>query len=173
MLPGARPALDIRAAVWTRRGVEKIQGFMRAHAREGFADIAEAADAVARYLPHRPRPKSLDGLRKNLRLSPRRALALALGSPLFSKARAPSMRNGGRRRHSCIAVSRRCRFPCCSCVAVPANSLHPRRRKPFSNSPRMPIMSMLPRPAHMVAGDRNDVFSNAVETFLDRLEHAI
>ena len=43
---------------------------MRAHAREGFASIAEAADAVAHYLPHRPRPRSHEGLKKNLRLSP-------------------------------------------------------------------------------------------------------
>lgn len=51
-----------------RSGVDHIQNFMRARAREGFATVSEAADAVAAYLPHRPRPKSLDGLRKNLRL---------------------------------------------------------------------------------------------------------
>ena len=39
-------------------GVAKVQGFMRAHSQEGFASIAEAADAVAAYLPHRPRPRS-------------------------------------------------------------------------------------------------------------------
>ena len=43
---------------------------MRAHAREGFGSIAEAADAVAAYLPHRPRPRSHEGLKKNLRLHP-------------------------------------------------------------------------------------------------------
>lgn len=48
-------------------GVGHIQGFMRAKAREGFASIEEAGEAVARYLPHRPRPSSLEGLRKNLR----------------------------------------------------------------------------------------------------------
>jgi pimeloyl-ACP methyl ester carboxylesterase len=53
-----------------RDGVAKIQNFMRAHAREGFGSIAEAADAVAAYLPHRPRPRSHDGLKKNLRLHP-------------------------------------------------------------------------------------------------------
>ena len=30
-------------------GVAKVQGFMRAHAKEGFGSIAEAADAVAAY----------------------------------------------------------------------------------------------------------------------------
>ena len=51
-------------------GIAKVQGFMRAHAREGFASVAEAAEAVAAYLPHRPRPSSHEGLQKNLRLHP-------------------------------------------------------------------------------------------------------
>ena len=50
-------------------GVNKILGFMRAHAKEGFATIADAAHIVAQYLPHRPRPKSNEGLKKNLRRS--------------------------------------------------------------------------------------------------------
>src|SRR5690606_16604548 len=51
-------------------GAAKIRSFMRGRAREGFATIEEAADAVAEYLPHRPRPSSTEGLRKNLRLHP-------------------------------------------------------------------------------------------------------
>src|SRR5450830_285463 len=49
-------------------GVAKVLGFMRSHAKEGFASIADAAQAVADYLPQRPRPKSNEGLKKNLRL---------------------------------------------------------------------------------------------------------
>ena len=51
-------------------GVDTVQGFMRARAAEGFASVEEAADAVAAYLPHRERPRSLDGLRRNLRHDP-------------------------------------------------------------------------------------------------------
>lgn len=47
-------------------GVERILAFLNGHAG-GFATLAEAADAVAGYLPHRPRPSSPEGLRKNLR----------------------------------------------------------------------------------------------------------
>ncbi|MFA7554853.1 MAG: alpha/beta hydrolase [Spongiibacteraceae bacterium] len=47
-------------------GKNKIADFMRANP-EGFASVDEVADAVARYLPHRPRPKNSDGLIKNLR----------------------------------------------------------------------------------------------------------
>jgi pimeloyl-ACP methyl ester carboxylesterase len=48
-------------------GARKIQAFMQGHPH-GFANIEEAADAVAAYNPHRPRPKDPSGLMKNLRL---------------------------------------------------------------------------------------------------------
>ena len=34
---------------------------------DGFASLEEAADAIAVYNPHRPRPSDLSGLAKNLR----------------------------------------------------------------------------------------------------------
>jgi pimeloyl-ACP methyl ester carboxylesterase len=48
-------------------GAQRIHGFMSANP-DGFASVEEAADAVAAYLPHRPRPRDVSGLRKNLRL---------------------------------------------------------------------------------------------------------
>jgi pimeloyl-ACP methyl ester carboxylesterase len=47
-------------------GANRIRTFMTARP-DGFASLEEVADAIAEYLPHRPRPRSLDGLRKNLR----------------------------------------------------------------------------------------------------------
>ncbi|MDT0271106.1 alpha/beta hydrolase, partial [Streptomyces sp. DSM 44915] len=35
---------------------------------DGFDSLEEAADAVSSYLPHRTKPRSPDGLKKNLRL---------------------------------------------------------------------------------------------------------
>jgi pimeloyl-ACP methyl ester carboxylesterase len=49
-----------------RGGADGIRGFMQANP-DGFADLDEAADAVAAYLPHRRRPKDPSGLMKNLR----------------------------------------------------------------------------------------------------------
>lgn len=46
-------------------GSERIQAFMRS-APDGFATLEEAAEAIAAYNPHRQRPRSLEGLRKNL-----------------------------------------------------------------------------------------------------------
>jgi pimeloyl-ACP methyl ester carboxylesterase len=49
-------------------GTSRIRDFMVSHAEDGFATLEDAADAVAAYVPHRPRPRNLDGLKKNLRL---------------------------------------------------------------------------------------------------------
>ncbi|MGL4239846.1 MAG: alpha/beta hydrolase, partial [Beijerinckiaceae bacterium] len=70
-LPPANPFSGLVLVDVTPRmdpnGVAAVQGFMGDRAEEGFATIEEAAEAIAAYLPHRPKPKSLDGLRKNLR----------------------------------------------------------------------------------------------------------
>jgi len=63
---------------WDTAGVERILMFMTAHP-DGFASLAQAADVISAYMPHRPR-KSEDSLR-----------ALALGP-------APGRRTGARQR---------------------------------------------------------------------------
>ncbi|MCP9270756.1 alpha/beta fold hydrolase [Mycolicibacterium arenosum] len=50
-----------------KNGSAKIRDFM-ASGLEGFTSLEEAAEAVAAYLPHRPKPRSVEGLKKNLRL---------------------------------------------------------------------------------------------------------
>ncbi|WP_245573181.1 alpha/beta fold hydrolase [Amycolatopsis benzoatilytica] len=47
-------------------GRERIVAFM-AGAPNGFGSLEEVADAIHAYNPHRRRPRSLDGLRKNVR----------------------------------------------------------------------------------------------------------
>ncbi|BBZ29959.1 peroxidase [Mycolicibacterium madagascariense] len=50
-----------------KNGSARIRDFMFSGV-DGFASLDEAADAVAAYLPHRTRPRSPEGLTKNLRL---------------------------------------------------------------------------------------------------------
>lgn len=50
------------------RGTDRIRDFMAEKLDEGFADLDEAADAVAAYNPNRRRPSDHEGLKKNLRL---------------------------------------------------------------------------------------------------------
>lgn len=66
MLTSAVILVDVAPRV-EQKGVERIFKFMSANMAEGFATLEEAADAVAAYLPHRTRPKTLTRLEKNLR----------------------------------------------------------------------------------------------------------
>jgi pimeloyl-ACP methyl ester carboxylesterase len=52
-----------------RGGGTRIRTFMLGNP-DGFASLEEAAEAIAAYLPHRKRPHSPDGLRRNLRQRP-------------------------------------------------------------------------------------------------------
>lgn len=49
-------------------GADRILAFMEERMTSGFASLEEVADAVAAYNPHRPRPADPEGLKKNLRL---------------------------------------------------------------------------------------------------------
>ncbi len=51
---------------YEKDGSARIRDFMFSHVH-GFETLEDAADAVAAYLPHRPRPQSPEGLKKNLR----------------------------------------------------------------------------------------------------------
>lgn len=51
---------------YEKNGSARIRDFMFNHVH-GFDSLEQAADAVAAYLPHRPRPRSPEGLKKNLR----------------------------------------------------------------------------------------------------------
>ena len=50
-----------------KAGSARIRDFMFNHVH-GFDSLEEAADAVAEYLPYRSKPRSPEGLKKNLRL---------------------------------------------------------------------------------------------------------
>ncbi len=50
----------------SRQGVSKIFAFMKAYL-DGFDDFEQAVEAVAKYLPHRPKPEISKNLMNNLR----------------------------------------------------------------------------------------------------------
>ncbi len=51
---------------YEKDGSARIREFMSS-GLNGFESLEEAADAVAAYLPHRTKPRSTEGLKKNLR----------------------------------------------------------------------------------------------------------
>lgn len=149
-----------------KTGVERIVGFMLDKLDEGFGSLDEAADAVAAYQPHRPRPTDHSGLKKNLRLDDDGRWRWHWDPDLFV---GPSPLGTGsvQQRYDDAAAA----------LTVP--TLLVRGKMSDLVSPEMVehFLALLPTAAyvdvsgagHMVAGDRNDVFTDAVAAFLDRL----
>ena len=149
-------------------GVAKVQGFMREHAYEGFATVEEAADAVAAYLPHRPRPRSNEGLKKNLRLHPDGRWRWHW-DPRFLDGRRRIGPGGGEVERTLIAAAKR--------VAVPTLLVRGGSSELVKEEHARELLELVPQATyvdvsgarHMVAGDRNDQFAAAIKLFLSKL----
>ncbi len=147
-------------------GLLAITGFMRERAGAGFATIEEAAEAVARYLPHRPRPASTEGLRKNLRQREGRWFwhwdPRFLDGPRTVEHDAPAV---------AAALDAAARA-----LAVPTLLVRGRSSELVGEEHVRHFLGLCPQAEvvdvadarHMVAGDRNDVFAHAILDFLAR-----
>ena len=148
-------------------GVTKVLGFMRANAKEGFASIADAAKAVADYLPQRPRPKSNEGLKKNLRLSPDGRWRWHW-DPRFLEG--PHAAGADRRplEEALIEAARRIQIPALLVRGASSELVKEAHAKEFLELVPHADYVDVSGARHMVAGDRNDHFSAAVLSFIGR-----
>ena len=145
-----------------QEGVRRIRDFMTAHL-DGFASLEEAAAAVAAYLPHRPRPPSVDGLRKNLR---QRA------DGRFYWHWDPAFVIGERRPGAVSQLDRL--LEAARRVRVPTLLVRGQASDVVSQAGVDELLALMPNAravevggaGHMVAGDKNDAFNAAVEDFL-------
>ncbi len=150
-------------------GVAGIMNFMGARMEEGFASLEEAADAVAEYLPHRPRPRSLEGLRKNLRLDPDGRYRWHWDPRFISGPRPISAQEQEHPDVIADVVSR---------ITIPTLLVRGQMSELVGEEHAREFLELVPHAAyadvsgagHMVAGDRNDVFAQAVLDFLTELE---
>jgi len=145
-------------------GVERIFEFMTDRLHEGFGDLEEAADAVAAYMPHRRRPKDLTGLRKNLREGPDGRFRWHWDPKFMLGERGPGVLDDPNR----LANAARA-------LAVPTLVVRGRMSDVLSEEVAREFLDLAPHAravdvseaGHMVAGDRNDLFTQAVVDFLD------
>jgi pimeloyl-ACP methyl ester carboxylesterase len=149
-------------------GVAKVQGFMRAHAHEGFGSIAEAADAVAEYLPHRPRPRSHEGLKKNLRLHPDGRWRWHW-DPRFLDGRRRVRESGDEVEELLVKAARRIEVPALLVRGASSELVQEEHAKDFLKLVPHARYVDVTGARHMVAGDRNDQFANAIKSFLKDL----
>lgn len=145
-------------------GVSRIISFMTDHSVDGFASLDEAADAIAAFLPHRPRPKDLSGLSKNLRQGDDgrfrwhwdpKFVHRSVPDPAFSKQRLDA------------AAAR---------LDIPTLLVRGRLSDVLSEEAAAEFRRLVPHAdyvdvadaAHMIAGDKNDVFTAAIVDFLNK-----
>jgi pimeloyl-ACP methyl ester carboxylesterase len=144
-------------------GAARIIAFM-ASAPDGFASVEEAAEAVSRYNPHRPRPKDLRGLARNLRKRDDGRYAWHW-DPAFIEGRHTTTE----RMHDPDLLDRAARR-----LRVPTLLVRGRMSDLLSEEGAQTFLAQVPHAkfvdvsgaGHMVAGDENDAFTAAVIDFL-------
>src|SRR5262249_4496241 len=147
------------------QGVERILDFMGAHP-DGFASLAEAADAAAGYGPHRPRPKDRNGLRKTRGLGPDGRYRWHWDPRMMRDGRPRASDNPARLEAAARAVR------------VPTLLVRGRLSDVVSEEGARAFLALVPHAryadvsgaGHMVAGDRNDPFTEAVVRFLAEVD---
>jgi pimeloyl-ACP methyl ester carboxylesterase len=147
-------------------GVDRIRGFMAARIDDGFATLEEAADAIAQYLPHRPRPKRLDGLRKNLRLGDDGRFRWHW-DPAF--VRDVSRRTDGDREVRMTRAAQRLNAPLLLVRGGSSELVSEEIAREFVAKVPNARYVDVHGASHMVAGDVNDPFTDRVVAFLDSL----
>ena len=148
-----------------REGVEKIRRFMGSHPN-GFDSLEDVADAVAAYNPHRERPRNLEGLRKNVRLGDDGRWRWHWDPAFVDLGDEPQRRSGPeflRRAAEEVRAPTLIVRGADSDVVGPAGVDDMRRLMPGAD------FAEVGAAGHMVAGDDNDVFGDALERFLERV----
>ncbi len=147
-------------------GVDRIMAFMGAQADHGFDSIEQASDMIAAYMPNRPRPRELSGLAKNLRAGPDGRFRWHWDPRFVTSVRET------RREHTLEALERTL-----AALTLPVHLVRGRMSELVPEEAARAFINAIPGACytdiadagHMVAGDRNDVFCDAVLAFLDRI----
>lgn len=145
-------------------GSNEILNFMRSGSN-GFGSIEEVSSAISRYLPHRQKPKDYSGLKKNLRLE-HDGKYYWHWDPKFIDAISKEQ----------IAYRKRSKNYGNS-VRVPTLLIKGALSKVLTQQEVDDFLKTIPhtefveidRAAHMIAGDRNDIFANSAISFLTNL----
>ena len=144
-------------------GVRKIRDFM-GQAPDGFSSLEEVAEAISNYQPHRKRPRSLDGLAKNVRLWPDGRYRWHWDPEFMRRKR--SLADRVPRQED---AARNVKCPSLLIRGGLSDVLSEEGAQAYLELVPHSEYSNVGEAAHMVAGDRNDIFVAAVLGFLSKV----
>jgi pimeloyl-ACP methyl ester carboxylesterase len=143
-------------------GAMNILGFMSEHITEGFATLDEAADIIATYTG-RPRRDDLSGLAKNLRQ--REGRYYWHWDPNFLTLKMDAQGSPTR----LIDATKKIRQPILLVRGRMSDLVTEEIAQEFLQMVPHAEYVDVENARHMVAGDRNDIFTQAVVEFIERL----
>ena len=150
-------------------GATRVHTFMADRVTSGFESLDEVADMIAEYNPHRSRPDDLDGLRTNLRRRGDRWYWH--WDPKFisdTASRPPSELSDIDRMNAAVETILANNIPMLLVRGQMSDLVSQERADEFlARFPQVEFVDVCGA-GHMVAGDRNDVFADAVLDFLAR-----
>ena len=146
-------------------GTARIMEFMQG-GQDGFESLEAVADAVAAYNPHRPRPKDISGLEKNLRLGDDGRYRWHW-DPDFLQVD-PDKSDQFVTPHLLDDAAASLTLPTLLVRGKQSDLLSEEGAKVFLAQVPHADFADVSGAGHMVAGDRNDLFSQAVLEFLER-----
>ena len=143
-------------------GSDRILNFMQSR-NEGFESLEDAAKTISNYLPHRKKPKDTKGLIKNLRLK-EDGKYYWHWDPKFLDRRGEhgeiDMEEIQRN------VAKKVTVPTLLIRGALSDVVTARNVKEFLSAVPHAEFEEIHKAAHMVAGDRNDIFIKAALNFL-------
>ncbi|MBX3488501.1 alpha/beta hydrolase [Parvibaculum sp.] len=150
-------------------GVQKIIGFMSENLEEGFASLEEAADTISRYMPGRTRPKDLSGLAKNLRRRENGRYYWHWDPRFITGTQKPQ---GSREPERLEIAARSLKIPTLLVRGRDSDLVTVEAARQFAEIVPHSEFVDVANAGHMVAGDKNDIFTSAVLDFLTRMAPA-
>ncbi|MBP2190002.1 alpha/beta fold hydrolase [Nocardia goodfellowii] len=167
LIASGAPAAPIRALVLVdivtrpeQEGVSRVLDFLGKH-RDGFDTLDQAADAVAEYLPHRPRPKSSEGLMRNLRERDGRFYWHWDPDMLRDRVEDPTAMIGDME-----AAARQLTMPVLLVRGLRSDVVSAEGAAQFQELVPHVRIAEIGGAAHTAAGDDNDAFTDAVAQFV-------
>jgi peroxiredoxin len=150
-------------------GANRVHNFMADRVKSGFESLDEVADMIAEYNPHRPRPTDLDGLRTNLRRRGDRWYWHWDPKFISNTASLPPTEVADvDRMNAAVETILAGGVPMLLVRGQMSDLVSQERADEFlARFPQVEFVDVRGA-GHMVAGDRNDVFADAVLDFLNR-----